>query len=179
MKNIFENFMFREQKLKKEKSQPYVIAEIGVNHEGSIEKALELIELAASAGADAAKFQTYKAEKLAATDSPSYWDLEKEPIKSQRELFKKYDNFGAKEYQLLEKHCRLHNIEFCSTPFDEEAIDFLDPLMKFYKVASADITNVPLLIKIASKKKTRFALYRSKCSLGNSERCKSARTKWC
>ena len=46
MKNIFENFMFREQKLKKEKSQPYVIAEIGVNHEGSIEKALELIELA-------------------------------------------------------------------------------------------------------------------------------------
>ena len=72
---------------------PYIIAEIGVNHEGSFEKAKELIELAKEGGADAAKFQAYKAETLASKQSPAYWDLLKEPTTSQYELFKKYDKF--------------------------------------------------------------------------------------
>jgi N-acetylneuraminate synthase len=134
-------------------SFPYIIAEIGVNHEGSLERAEELIRLAKEGGAHAAKFQTYKAETLASRHSPSYWDLKKEPTTSQYELFKKYDKFGPAEYIHLAKYCKDIGIEFLSTPFDEKSIDFLDPLMSFYKIASADIMNVPFLRKIASKKK--------------------------
>lgn len=140
-------------KLITKNATPYIIAEIGVNHEGSLEKAFELIKLAANSGADAAKFQSYKAEKLAVSNSPAYWDLQKEPTTSQRELFKKFDSFNETEYRLLAECCQANHIDFCSTPFDSEAVEFLDPLMKFYKIASADITNVPMLEQIASKKK--------------------------
>lgn len=134
-------------------SVPYIIAEIGVNHEGSIEKARELIALAHSGGADAAKFQTYKAETLASRNSPSYWNLDKEPTISQYELFKKYDQFGEKEYELLAEDCRKTGIDFISTPFDNRAVDFLAPMMSCFKIASADITTFPLIRQIASKGK--------------------------
>jgi sialic acid synthase SpsE len=130
-------------------SMPYIIAEVGVNHEGSLAKARELIELAREGGADAVKFQTYKAERLASRHSPAYWDLNKEPTTSQYELFKKYDSFGEKEYELLADHCQKVGIHFLSTPFDLEAVDFLAPLVPCIKIASADITNVPLLRKAA------------------------------
>ena len=77
------------KKLKK----PYIIAEAGVNHEGSIEIAKRLIDEAADAGANAIKFQTYKADTLTIKNSPAYWDTEKEKTLSQYELFKKYDSF--------------------------------------------------------------------------------------
>ena len=85
--------------------KPYVIAEIGVNHEGSIKKAFELIELAKQGGASAVKFQSYKAATLASKNSPAYWDTEKEPTTSQYKLFRKYDNFGPDEYTKLHKYC--------------------------------------------------------------------------
>jgi len=132
---------------------PYVIAEIGVNHEGSMDKAKELISLAKEGGAHAAKFQSYKANTLASKNSPAYWDLNKEKTTSQYELFKKYDNFSEKEYIDLAEHCNLVGIDFLSTPFDDAAIEFLDPLVPFYKIASADLTNIPFLRKIASKNK--------------------------
>lgn len=132
---------------------PYVIAEVGVNHEGSVEKARELIALAKEGGADAVKFQTYKADTLASKNSPAYWDLSKEPTASQYELFKKYDKFGEREYELLAEYCRKIGIDFLSTPFDDQAVDLLAPLMPCFKVASSDITNIPLLRKIASKGK--------------------------
>ncbi len=134
-------------------SRPYVIAEIGVNHEGSIERAKRLIKLAKKGGADAAKFQSYKAEKLASRHSPSYWDTSKESTTSQYTLFKKYDMFEASQYIELADFCDSLGIDFLSTPFDEDAVEFLDPLVSSFKVASADITNVPLLRRCASKKK--------------------------
>lgn len=133
--------------------EPYIIAEIGVNHEGSLETAKRLIEQAADAGANAAKFQTYKAEKLASKHSPAYWDTTKEATESQYKLFKKYDSFGESEYQALAAHCEQVGIDFLSTPFDLEAVDFLDGLMPAFKIASADITNVPLIRSCASRKK--------------------------
>ncbi len=134
-------------------SFPYIIAEIGVNHEGSLEKAKELIDLAKMGGAHAAKFQSYKAETLASKNSPSYWDLTKESTNSQFKLFKKYDGFGEKEYIELANHCKKNNIDFISTPFDKRAVDFLQPLVPFFKIASADITNIPLLRYISKHKK--------------------------
>ncbi len=129
---------------------PYVIAEIGVNHEGSLATAKLLIESAKRGGADAAKFQTYKAGLIASKFSPSYWDTTKEPTTSQFELFTKYDAFGEAEYQELAAHCKKHQIEFVSTPFDLGAVDMLDPLVRYFKIASADITNPPLLKKVAA-----------------------------
>ncbi len=129
---------------------PYIIAEIGVNHEGSMDLAKRLILEAKNGGAHAAKFQSYKASKIASKNSPAYWDQTKEPTDSQFKLFQKYDGFGEAEYIELAEYCKEVGIDFMSTPFDLDAVDFLDPLMPAYKVASADITNVPLIRKCAS-----------------------------
>ncbi len=132
---------------------PYFIAEIGVNHECSLKEAKKLINSAKEGGADAVKFQTYKAEKLAARKSPYYWDIKKEKTKSQFELFSKFDKFDLKDYKVLASYCKKKNIEFLSTPFDLDAVNFLSPLVKMFKISSSDITNLPLLKAIASKKK--------------------------
>jgi len=129
--------------------KPYIIAEIGVNHEGSMDLAKQLIREAKEGGADAAKFQSYKAEKIASKNSPAYWDTTKESTTSQFELFKKYDSFQPSDYVELAKYCKELDIDFLSTPFDLEAVDFLKDLMSFFKIASADITNVPLIRKVA------------------------------
>lgn len=126
-----------------------MIAEIGVNHEGSLELAKRLIELAHQGGAHAAKFQTYKAETLASRHSPSYWDTSQEPADNQFELFKRYDSFGADDYRALARHCDRVGIQFLSTPFDAAAVEFLAPLVPCVKIASADVTNVPLLRQVA------------------------------
>lgn len=134
-------------------SKPYVIAEIGVNHEGSLDLAKKLIDYAKEGGADAAKFQSYKADTLASKQSPAYWDIIKEPTKSQHELFQKYDKFDPDDYRVLSEHCKENEIDFLSTPFDDNAIEYLDPLVPFFKIASADITNIPFLRKVAGKSK--------------------------
>ena len=93
-------------------SKPYIIAEIGVNHEGSLSQAKKLIELAKAGGADAAKFQSYKASSLASKHSPAYWDTNKESTTSQYELFCKYDKLNAKDYFILANHCEKVGIDF-------------------------------------------------------------------
>ncbi|MBC6994117.1 N-acetylneuraminate synthase family protein [Neolewinella lacunae] len=125
--------------------RPFVIAEAGVNHEGSMELAKRLIEEAAEGGADAIKFQSYKADKIAARHSPSYWDLSKEPTTSQHALFQKYDKFWKEEFEALKIHCDGVGIEFLSTPFDVESATFLNDLMEVYKISSSDLTNHPFI----------------------------------
>lgn len=134
-------------------TKPYIIAEAGVNHEGSMELAKRLIDEAQEGGAHAIKFQTYKAETIASKDSPYYWDIEKEPTRSQYELFKKYDKFWKKEYEELKKHCDKAGIEFLSTPFDAESARFLNDLMPVFKISSSDITNLPFIELQCSFKK--------------------------
>ena len=86
------------------KKKPYLIAEIGVNHENSIGKAEKMIVQAKLGGADAVKFQTYKADLIASKNSPYYWDLNKVSETSQYKLFKKFDKFGEEEYKKLKKY---------------------------------------------------------------------------
>jgi N-acetylneuraminate synthase len=133
--------------------QPYVIAEIGVNFENNFTRAKKIIKLAKKGGADAVKFQSYKAEKIACKNSPYYWDLKEVAVISQYKLFKKFDRFGFKEFLLLKKYCDKLKIDFLSTPFDLDAVDYLSKLVPFYKIASADITNYPLIEKVCKKNK--------------------------
>lgn len=119
----------------------YVIAELGLNHGGDLSLAKKLIDSASRTGVDAVKFQTYIAEKRAAKDSPIFGILKKceLPFKAFKEL---------KEYS------QDRNLEFISTPFDEESVDFLEEIgCKIYKVASFDVVNLKLLKKIAATKK--------------------------
>jgi len=125
--------------------RPFIIAEIGVNHEGSMDKAKLMIDQAKAGGACAVKFQSYKAETLASKNSPAYWDLTKEPTASQFELFKKNDSFWKKEFQVLKLYCDRVDIEFMSTPFDKESALYLNDLMDVYKISSSDITNKPFI----------------------------------
>ncbi len=139
----------------------YLIAEIGVNYYDIAEKkrialldaAKLMIKEAKQCGINAVKFQSYKAEKLAAKLSPAYWDLKEESTTSQYELFKKYDLFGKHEYTILKKYCDELEIMFMSTPFDFEAVDYLQELVEIYKISSSDITNLPFLEYIAKKDK--------------------------
>jgi len=125
--------------------KPYIIAEAGVNHECNMQKAFKLIKNAKDGGADAIKFQTYKADELASKFSPAYWDLKKEKTKNQNELFKKYDKFDENHYKILKKYCDKIKIEFLSTPFDFNSARFLSKLVKCYKISSSDITNKPFI----------------------------------
>lgn len=130
--------------------KPYIIAEAGVNHEGSMETAKRLIEEAKQGGAEAIKFQTYKAKYLASKNSPSYWDLNQESTTSQFHLFSKYDKFWKEEYEELKLECDKNDIEFMSTPFDVHSAEFLADLMPVFKISSSDITNLPFIDKLCS-----------------------------
>ncbi|HEY0090028.1 MAG TPA: N-acetylneuraminate synthase family protein [Candidatus Lokiarchaeia archaeon] len=147
-----------------ETSRPFIVAEAGVNYYDIakkekitiLEAAKKMIKEAAKSGADAVKFQSYKAEKLASKYSPAYWDTTQEKTKSQYELFKNFDKFDKNDFKELSSYSKKNNICFLSTPFDFEAIDYLEKLMPVYKIASADITNAPFIRYIASKKKPIF-----------------------
>ena len=133
--------------------RPYIIAEVGVNHECDMSTAKKIIDQACEGGADAVKFQSYKADSIASKDSPAYWDTSKEKTLSQHELFKKYDKFWKKEFIELKKYCDSVKIEFMSTPFDIESANFLNELMNVFKISSSDITNKPFIELISSFKK--------------------------
>jgi sialic acid synthase SpsE len=135
------------------KKIPYFIAEVGVNHENNINLAEKIIKQASFGGASAVKFQTYKAELLASKNSPAYWDKNKVRDKSQYELFKKFDKFNEGDYIKLKRICDHYKVDFLSTPFDDNSAELLNKLVKYFKLASADITNRPLLDKIISFKK--------------------------
>lgn len=141
--------------------KPFLIAEIGVNYYDIAQKedisnmdaAKLMIKEAKFAGADAVKFQSYKADTIASKNSPSYWDTNEEPTTSQYELFKKFDSFGKEEYIELAKYCNELGILFLSTPFDFDSIEYLDEIMDVYKISSSDLTNIPFIRAIAKKQK--------------------------
>jgi N-acetylneuraminate synthase len=144
------NFDFN--KLKKN-NIPYIIAEIGVNHECSMKMAKKLILLSKIGGAQAVKFQTYKADKIVKVKSKAYWDLKKEKTRTQYELFSKLDKFEEEEYKKLSQFSKKNKIDFLSTPFDLDSVKFLNPLVPLFKISSSDINNIPLIRAIASTQK--------------------------
>ena len=136
-------------------SKIFIIAEAGVNHNGDIKMAQKLIDVAKSAGADAVKFQTFKAGSLVSKVAQKA-DYQKQTTgadESQLEMVKKLE-LSFCDFRELKKYCDEKEISFLSTPFDFESIDFLESLeMLIYKVPSGEITNLPYLMKIASKGK--------------------------
>jgi N-acetylneuraminate synthase len=131
----------------------YVIAEAGVNHNGELELARRLVDCAAEAGADAVKFQTFDAIKLATRAAPkaSYQQLTTDAAESQLEMLRKLELPREWHWELRER-ARSRGIEFLSTAFDASSLSFLDELdMPFYKVPSGELTNSPLLWQFARK----------------------------
>ena len=141
--------------------RPYIIAEVGVNfydtskQEGitPLEAAKKYVYEAKRAGADAVKFQSYKADTIVSKNSPAYWDLTKEPTPTQYELFKKHDSFNKEDYQILCDYSKELGIDFMSTPFDFDSADYLEDMIDIYKISSSDLTNIHFIQHIAKKGK--------------------------
>lgn len=133
--------------------RPMLIAEIGVNHECNIELAKKMIDQCVENNIPAVKFQAYKAGYIAAKNSPSYWNNSFEKIKSQRELFKKYDKFNSIHYEIIADYCYKNKIIFMCSVFDEVSLEYIDPLVDIHKISSSDINNLPLIEAISKKNK--------------------------
>jgi len=136
----------------------FIIAEAGVNHNGSIELAYKLIDIAVEAGADAVKFQTFKAENLVtkSADKADYQKQTTDESESQFEMIKKLElDFDI--HKKLINYCKEKDIMFLSTPFDHESIDLLNELqLQIFKIPSGEITNLPYLRHIGLLNKKVF-----------------------
>jgi N-acetylneuraminate synthase len=133
----------------------FVIAEAGVNHNGDLKLARALIDVAVEAGADAVKFQTFRADRLVTPDAPKaeYQLQTTGNDESQFEMLKHLE-LSPDAHRELKSYCEERGIVFLSTPFDEEAVDLLDGLgVPAFKISSGDLTNSPLLEHVASKGK--------------------------
>lgn len=133
----------------------FIIAEAGVNHNGSIELAKKLIDVAVQAGVDAVKFQTFKTENLVSKNAQKA-DYQKETTgsnESQFDMIKKLELDINTHHELI-KYCNSKNIMFLSTPFDHDSIDLLNNLgLEIFKIPSGEITNLPYLRKIGALNK--------------------------
>ncbi|MGG5309185.1 N-acetylneuraminate synthase [Enterococcus mundtii] len=132
------------------KSQVYVIAEIGVNHNGRLDLALESIDKAKECGANAVKFQTFKTSKLVSKKAKmaKYQKDNMQTNTSQFEMLEKLE-LTKSDFVEIRNYCIKNNIEFLSTPFDEESAAFLKEIgVQGFKIGSGDLTNIPFLRKI-------------------------------
>lgn len=141
--------------MNKELNSVFIIAEAGVNHNGSINLAKQLIDVASEAGVNAVKFQTFKTENLVSKNAQKA-DYQKETTNSQESQFdmiKKLELDIDTHHQLI-SYCNSKNIMFLSTPFDLDSIDLLNNLgLEIFKIPSGEITNLPYLRHIGSLKK--------------------------
>jgi len=139
-------------KTKDKQNHCCIIAEAGVNHNGSIKMARQLIDVAAEAGADVVKFQTFKADKVVSKYAPkaAYQKQTTAKGETQLEVVRKLELDESAHRNLLE-HCRRRGIEFLSTPFDFESVDLLVRKLKLrrLKIPSGEITNGPYLLHVA------------------------------
>ncbi len=137
--------------------EPYIIAEIGANHNGDMELAKIMIKSAVDCGADAVKFQSWTPESLISKEeydrNTKYNDSPKKHFGSLKEMVEKYYLRTEQHYE-LKKYCDELNVDFSSSPFSNKEVDLLDDVgVPFHKVASMDLVNFPLLRHIATKNK--------------------------
>lgn len=132
-----------------------IITEAGVNHNGSLDLALQLVDAAVAAGADVVKFQTFKASCLASRNAPKalYQQVTTDADVSQFEMLRRLE-LSEDDHRRLMGYCQQQGIAFLSTPFDFPSIDFLASLgMPVFKIPSGEITNLPYLRKIGGLEK--------------------------
>jgi N-acetylneuraminate synthase len=131
----------------------FLIAEAGVNHNGELRLALELVDIAAKAGVDAVKFQTFRADRLVARGArkAEYQRKTTGDASTQYEMLKALE-LSRDDFKAISTHCIKHGIQFLSTPFDVESVDFLvnEIGMPIVKLPSGEITNAPLLLRVAA-----------------------------
>lgn len=133
----------------------FIIAEAGVNHNGSLECARQLVDIAAESGADAVKFQTFISEKCISlwADKAEYQKSTTNASESQLDMVKKLE-LSFDEFAELKRYCELKSIIFMSTPFDLDSADFLNQIgLDIFKIPSGEITNYPLIKKIGQFRK--------------------------
>jgi len=133
----------------------FIIAEAGVNHNGDLELARLLVDVAVRAGANAVKFQTFKADKLVSVNAPKaeYQRQTSDATESQYDMLRRLE-LSLEAHKYLFAYCTRKNILFMSTPFDEDSANVLDELgVTAFKIPSGEITNLPLLTHIARKDK--------------------------
>lgn len=131
--------------------KPLIIAEAGVNHNGSLDLALEMVEAAAISGADFVKFQTFDARRLVTLDAPraEYQQRNTGEASNQYEMLRRLELSEA-DFAAIARRCHRCHIGFMSTPFDIEAVDMLERIgQEYWKIPSGEITNLPLLRRIA------------------------------
>ena len=135
------------------KERVLIIAEAGVNHNGDITKAFQLVDAAVEAGVDYVKFQTFKAENLVSKEAKkAAYQIEntKNDVETQFEMLKKLELSPAQHEELIQ-YCKEKNIHFFSTAFDLESLDYLAKIgLKLVKIPSGEITNLPYLKKAAA-----------------------------
>lgn len=132
----------------------YIIAEAGVNHNGNVDIALKLCDAAKSAGVDAVKFQTWKTENIITkdTDQADYQTQNTDRKESQFDMLKRLE-LSYDDFRNIKKYCETIGIQFLSTPDELESLEFLSSLgVPFLKIGSGEITNIPYLRLIGSKK---------------------------
>ncbi len=137
------------------KGEPYIIAEMSANHGGSIENALELVRQSAVAGADCVKIQTYTADSLTIDCDNQYFRIQG-GLWDGYKLYDLYKEAGTPyEWQgRIKEECEKCGVDFLSTPFDNQAVDFLESLgTDAYKIASFELVDIPLIEYVASKRK--------------------------
>ncbi len=150
----------------------FVIAEAGVNHNGSLDLARQLVDVAAEAGADAVKFQTFRADKLvtAGAKQAEYQARNTGRVESQAEMLRRLE-LSESDHRAIMAHCRDRGVRFLSTPFDHESADFLDSEgMEAIKIPSGEVTNLPLVQHLAAKQKP-ILLSTGMCTLADVEAC--------
>jgi len=152
---MIENFYIGKKKVGKN-CPTYFIADIAANHDGNLDKALELIKEAAEAGADAAKFQHFLAETIVSDYGfKSLGNQLSHQAKWKKSVFEVYKDASIPLdwTSKLKEECKKNNIEFLTSPYSIELVDFVDPYLEAFKIGSGDITWHEIVVHIASKGK--------------------------